>query len=194
MKLEHAPGATPLSPEELAGLLPDLTTQGELNEWEHHNILAAERWLLRHPSFATRLLTDGGLRSLHRRMFERTWRWAGRYRGSDTNIGVPWAHVSSEVKKLCDDVRFWLANGTFPWTELAARFHHRLVEIHPFPNGNGRHARLATDALLHHHGEARLAWGSGDLVAAGRLRSEYIAALREADQGSYARLIAFVRS
>jgi Fic-DOC domain mobile mystery protein B len=189
----HAPGATPLDPDEASGLIPQhIRTQQELNEWEQDNILNASRWALR--ARPTDVLTEAFVRDLHRRMFDRTWKWAGDFRRSDKNIGVHWLRISVELRVLLDDTRYWFDNGTYPLDEVAARFHHRLVSIHPFANGNGRHSRLITDVLLTRHGGSLFTWGSGDLFASGNTRTRYIASLRAADGGDYSALLAFIRS
>jgi len=141
------------------------------------------------------VLTEDFLRQLHKRMFGNVWKWAGQYRTSNKNIGVFSELIGTELHKLIDDIRFWIENETFPPDEIAARFHHRLVAIHPFVNGNGRHARLMTDLLLEKQlGRPRFSWGEATLEEEGRARSRYIAALRSADQGDYSLLMQFVRS
>lgn len=195
---EYAPGATPLDPNETDELLVDyIATQGELNRLEQENILEAKAWVSgrKHKS----LLTDTFVRDLHKRMFKNVWRWAGKPRLSDKSIGAPWSQVSTELAKLLGDTDFWIKNGTYPWDELGARFHHRLVAIHVFANGNGRHARLMTDTLLEAHGQQTFTWGAGlvsqsGLETAGAARTEYIEALQEADARRFDRLIRFVRS
>ena len=146
INLDYAPGATPLDADELASLIPGhITTQGELNEWEQLNIVQGDTWARKQRK---EILDEGFLRRLHQQMFGETWRWAGSFRKSDKNIGVDWLQIGVELKKLLDDVRFQVANGSLPLDEIAVRFHHRLVAIHPFPNGNGRHARLIADLLV----------------------------------------------
>jgi Fic-DOC domain mobile mystery protein B len=127
-------------------------------------------------------------------MFDKTWEWAGQFRTTDTNIGIPWPNIPAELHNLCEDTRFWIARQTYPWVELGARFHHRLVSIHPFPNGNGRHARLATDILLRQHGQQAFTWGSQSLTPTGETRTAYIAALQSADKGDLEPLVAFVET
>ena len=194
MNFAYPAGATPLDPDTLAGLLPALTTQAELNEFEERNIVAATLWARRSRLLRREYPNVTALRRLHRQMFDLTWAWAGTFRQVDTNIGVAKQRIPLELHGLCDDVRFWLAHEVYPWDERAAHFHHRLVAIHPFPNGNGRHARLATNILLAQHRQQPFTWGSQSLVADSSLRQEYIAALREADAGNIARLLAFVRT
>lgn len=187
-------GATPLDPDESAGLLPDhIATREQLDEWEAENILAGERWA---KSAARRrdLLDDAFLRELHRRMFGATWKWAGAYRAAEKNIGIAPARIAEEVRKLVEDTKAQLAGRVAPLDEIAARFHHRLVWIHPFPNGNGRHARLLTDLILAANGAEPFTWGRGDLEHAGEARERYLAALRAADARDFSPLLAFVRS
>jgi Fic-DOC domain mobile mystery protein B len=189
----HAPGSTPLDPDEIDGLLPaHLGTQEELNQWEQANIDRALAWLAsaRRPD----MLTEGFVRELHRRMFGDTWRWAGRFRSTERNIGVAPEQIGPRLRDLLDDARYWLEHGTYSPDEAAARFHHRLVAIHCFANGNGRHARLITDVLLAEQGAAPFSWGRGDLVHEGDARDRYLAALRAADRGDASALLAFVRS
>jgi Fic-DOC domain mobile mystery protein B len=192
--LEYPSGATPLDPDELAGLIPKyITTRGELNLLEQNNIIDARNWALKRIYPA--MLSDGFIRTLHKKMLKNVWTWAGSYRQTDKSIGVPPPDVAVGVRKLCDDTRYWIDNRTFAWDELGARFHHRLVWLHPFPNGNGRHARLMTDVLLTAYGEQPFSWGQGaSLDSIGGARTEYIAALKEADQRRVERLIKFVRS
>jgi Fic-DOC domain mobile mystery protein B len=189
----HAPGATPLDPNEVEGLLPPhIHTQEELNEWEQANIGRALAWLA--SGRKRDVLNEGFVRELHRRMFDDTWRWAGRFRLTERNIGVAPEHIAPQLRDLLDDTRYWLQHGTYPVDEVAARFHHRLVAIHCFANGNGRHARLISDLLLASRGAEPFSWGRGDLMHAGDARDRYLAALRDADRGDLSQLMIFVRS
>jgi Fic-DOC domain mobile mystery protein B len=197
MIVNSAPGNTPLDPDEMEGLIPRyVTTQGELNQVEQQNILQAAQWVIGHKK--NDLLTDSFLRELHRRMFGDVWKWAGKYRLTEKNIGVSASAISGEVKKLCDDTRYWIENKTFSWDEIGARFHHRLVAIHPYPNGNGRHARLATDVLLRAHDQEAFTWGArtaqDPLDRDGENRGAYLKALKAADKGDLTLLLKFVRS
>ncbi|EXI72917.1 MAG TPA: mobile mystery protein B [Candidatus Accumulibacter phosphatis] len=190
--LDAPPGATPLDPDELASLLPrHITTQGELNEWEQLNIVQGEAWARRQRR---EILSEPFLRQLHRQMFGKTWRWAGEFRKSDKNIGVDWLRIGIELRQLLDDVRYQVEHASLPPDEIAVRLHHRLVAIHPFANGNGRHARLLADLLVVRLGQPRFTWGSRNLVDAGATRQAYIAALQAADARDYAPLLAFTRS
>ncbi len=180
-------GATPVDPDEAEALLPThIHTRAELNFWEQANILEATRWAVR---ARTRALSEATIREMHRRMFDETWAWAGRYRTSDKNIGVPWPTISMEVKNLLDDGEYWLDHGTFTVDEAAARLHHRLVKVHPFPNGNGRHARLWCDMVLLQNGRRPFEWKNRELDSEGEARRDYIAALRAADGQDYEALL-----
>ena len=194
LDLDEQDGQTPLDPDETAGLIPrHIETKGALNDWEQENILQTTQWLRR--AKIPDVLTEGFCRDLHRRMFNKTWRWAGTFRKSDKNIGCDWALIAVKLNQLFGNAQYWVENDTFTPDELAARFHHALVWIHPFPNGNGRHARMMADALLKQLGQPVFSWGSSaNLVSANAVRARYLAALRAADQGNFADLLTFVRS
>lgn len=192
MRFSYPYGATPLSDTDLEGLIPGhIGRQSELNAWEQQNILEArQRLRIRGPS---KLLTDASIRLVHRRMFDRTWRWAGRYRTSEKNIGIDWTRIPEQVVQLCADTQYWIDHGTFTFDDALTRFHHRLVQIHPFPNGNGRHARLVTDLVLESLGKAPFTWGNSDLTDPGDTRDRYIHALQAADRHDYGPLSGFVK-
>ena len=195
MEFQYAAGATPLDPDEAAGLVPShITTQADLNAWEQANILQAVRWVARQKK--RDLLTEGFVRDLHRRMFDQTWKWAGTFRQSNKKIGVDWTQVAVKLRNLLDNTRFQIDHKVFEPDELVVRFHHQLVWVHAFPNGNGRHARLMADVLAQQLGRPRMTWGGADveLVSMGTVRDRYLKALREADQGQWSALIAFARS
>jgi Fic-DOC domain mobile mystery protein B len=190
----HAPGATPLDPDEAAGLLPKhIADKGQLNQWEQANIVAASQWAFAVAARAD-LLSDDFARELHRRMFNQTWRWAGQYRHSDKNIGVDWVQVPTQVRDLLADARYWLEHATWPKVEAVVRLHHRMVAIHPFPDGNGRHARLLADLLMMKLSQPALTWGRGNLANAAALRATYIAALQRAGAGELGPLVDFAQS
>jgi Fic-DOC domain mobile mystery protein B len=193
MKFEYAPGATPLDPDEINGLIPlHITTQGQLNEWESTNILKAEYWLFSISS-PVNFLTIDFMKLLHRKMFEDTWEWAGTFRNTEKNIGVEPLKISTELKNLLDDVTYQVINNSLPIDEMAYRFHHRLVWIHPFSNGNGRFARTITDFLLVQAGQPPFTWGKQEFEE-GPTRKQYIDALKDADKRDYTALAKFVRS
>lgn len=192
---EYPHGATPLDPDEANGLIPKhITTQGQLNEWEQVNILEAEKWAGRRNFKLQDVITTEFIKKLHQRMFNKTWRWAGEFRKTNKNIGVDWLSIFVDLKLLMEDIVYQIENKTYPVDELAVRFHHRLVSIHPFANGNGRHARLMTDIILLSQDQKRFTWGRVEqLIASSPVREKYIAALRAADRRDYKPLLQFVR-
>ncbi|MHC4290401.1 MAG: mobile mystery protein B [Planctomycetota bacterium] len=194
VEFDYPQGATPLDPNEIEGLIPThITTRGELDRWEQDNINEALAWLDSHKP--KDILTEAFIKRLHKRMFGNIWKWAGAFRHSDKNIGVSWRMIPNDLKQLCDDVQYWIENETFDDDEIAARFHHRLVSIHLFPNGNGRHARLMADILLEKFfGKQPFTWGRENLAQTGDDRRRYIESLQAADKGDYELLLKFVRS
>lgn len=191
--------ATPLTETERQGLMLPVLTRAELNRAEADNISAAMSWL-----FLTRrrlrpeaVASEEWLQRLHRRMYGEVWAWAGQYRTANRNLGVPYWEVRVAMRNLLDDARAWLADPSesrYGYDECAIRFGYRLVVIHPFPNGNGRWSRLASDALIVALGGSRFTWGSSSLTGPGANRREYIAALRAADRaGDLTPLMAFAR-
>jgi Fic-DOC domain mobile mystery protein B len=189
---EQGDGATPLREEEREGLIPSyITLRGELNEAEQGNILAAEMWAF---SRKRDVFDERFLDTLHKRMFGNVWRWAGQHRRSGKNVGVDAYRIPQELRQLVEDCRYWVDHNTYEPDEIAALFHHRLVWIHPYANGNGRHARLATDLLLVSLSRDRFSWGSENLADPGETRERYITALREADKHNIRPLLEFVRS
>jgi Fic-DOC domain mobile mystery protein B len=181
-------GATPFDPDEAEDLLPShIRTRGELNVWEQENILVAAAWVQRTRAEA---LDESTMRELHRRMFSETWGWAGRFRTSDKTIGIHWTQIPVAVRNLVEDGRLWIRKEVFPPDEAAIRLHHRLTQIHPFPNGNGRHARLWCDMLLHQIGRPAINWGGSNLDSPGAQRKAYIQALWSADEGNLQPLLA----
>jgi Fic-DOC domain mobile mystery protein B len=190
---DDPPGATPLGPSEVAGLRPAwVTTRAELDEAEQANILAGQVWASR--TRRRDLLTDSFVRALHKAMFGEVWRWAGTYRTRETNIGVLPYRIPEALKECLETARFWLETRPFPEDEIAVLVHHRLVQIHPFPNGNGRHTRLMADLVAEQLGRQPFTWGRISLVEAGPTRATYIAALRAADDHDVRPLLAFARS
>ncbi|NWB86020.1 mobile mystery protein B [Pseudomonas gingeri] len=193
VELELKPGQTPLDHDEAAGLKPKhISTQGELDEWEAENLLKARQWLNRQKKLD--VLNEHFCRDLHKKMFSDTWNWAGTFRRTEKNIGCDPIQISIKLNQLLGNVAYWVENKTFTPDEIAARFHHQLVSIHPFPNGNGRHARYMTDALLRQCGCPDFSWGNGNLVSTNEVRDRYIQSLCDADAGDYAPLMVFVRS
>lgn len=192
---QDAPGSTPLDPDEAAGLLPKhITSQADLNAWEQNNILQGREWAQQTRQRKRDFLNEGFIRELHQRMFGDTWKWAGTFRSSDKTIGVAWEQIAVQLRDLLDNIQHQKDNNIYAADELAIRFHHRLVWIHPFPNGNGRHSRLMAELLVTQLGGLAFSWGGGaDLVSTGAARERYLNALREADAGAVDSLITFAR-
>ena len=185
-------GHTELSGDDRVGLIPSyIATRGDLFAAEQRNIAVA---LLRRPPAVADLLDDGYLRGLHRDMFGQVWEWAGRYRRLETNIGIDPKQIAVSVRMLVHDVLAWVDNETYEPDELAVRFHHRLVAIHPFPNGNGRHSRVAAEYLVMALGRRRFGWGVGLVVDTEELSAIYRKALQRADAGDIDELLTFARS
>lgn len=185
-------GHTELSAEDREGLLPTyIATRGDLFEAEQRNI--AEVMLRRRPA-VEKLLDDKYLRELHRAMFGNVWSWAGKYRTLGTNIGIEPSSIPTAVRNLVEDTKTWIDLETYSLDEVAARFHRRLVAIHPFPNGNGRHGRIATDLLVTAVGAEPFTWGRHLDVATDELRGRYVDALRMADSDDVSMLLEFVRT
>ena len=196
MDYEYIDGQTPLDEDEKQDLIPTILTRADLDRFEQENIIEARRWVMQ-KSVLTRqdIFTERFLLGLHKRMFGQVWTWAGAYRKSNKNIGVDYYQISTELHKLLGDSKYWLEHQTYEITDLAIIFHYRLVKIHLFPNGNGRHARLCADVVCAKYGGEELSWGGKvNLVAASKTRKAYIDALIKADNGDYKPLIAFAKS
>ncbi|KDA01298.1 mobile mystery protein B [Hyphomonas oceanitis] len=189
--------ATPLDPDERAGLLQDwIATRAELNAAEQDNIDTAAAWVFRRrraPILSVEFTND-----LHRRMFNDVWAWAGTYRATERNVGVAPYMIGVQMAQLFDDANYWVDHETYPADEIAVRLHHRLVAIHPYPNGNGRLSRMMADLLIQRLGQPAFSWGSevlgGQIADMGELRRQYIAALRAADRHDITALMEFARS
>jgi Fic-DOC domain mobile mystery protein B len=193
-----AGGATPLAKAELQGLRLPLLTRSELNLAEAQNIGRAVSWVFSRRLRPDSVTSEAWLTNLHKRMYGEVWSWAGRYRTTERNPGVPHWQIRVDMCNIEADMHAWLAattSGRYGDDECAVRFGHRLVVIHPFPNGNGRWSRLACDALIVALGGRRFTWGQTARTEPGSLRRDYIAALQIADTDrDYAALIAFARS
>jgi Fic-DOC domain mobile mystery protein B len=190
-RFEQPDHATPLAPEEMSDLiLAHIAYRRELNEAEQENIARAQDWALgrkRDP------LTEKYITELHRRMLGDVWKWAGKYRKSERNLGIPFYEIPTAIRQLLEDTKAWIEYQSYPSDEIAVRFHHRMVQIHPFVNGNGRHARLMADLLVMRLGQERFSWGRESLRDAGTTRQRYIAALKAADNQDIGPLLAFAR-
>ncbi len=191
-RFQEPDDATPLTPEERRELIPAyITYRSELNEAEQDNIARAQDWAL---GRRRDLLTEKFIKGLHRHMLGDVWRWAGKFRTSERNLGIAHHEIPVTLRQLLDDARAWSEHMAYAPDEIAVRFHHRLVHIHAFPNGNGRHARLMADLLIMSLGRERFSWGSASLQDAGLTRRRYISALQAADNHDIGPLVAFARS
>jgi Fic-DOC domain mobile mystery protein B len=189
---EEPDNATPLTHEERRDLIPaHIAYRSELNDAEQENIARAQDWALGRKRD---LLSEKFIMELHKRMLGDVWKWAGKIRKSERNLGIPYYQIPTALHQVLDDAKAQIEYKSCPTDEIAVRFHHRLVAIHPFPNGNGRHARLMADLLVMRLGEERFSWGRESLRDAGALRKRYIDALKAADNHDIGPLLAFARS
>jgi len=196
LELEYQDGQTKLDEAENEGLrISTITSHKELDEYEQLNIQNAEEWLIAKKFNADKVLTEYFIKLLHKKMYSAVWKWAGQFRNTEKNIGVKWIKIGVELKSLIDDTIFWIQNETHAPDEIALRFKHRLVSIHCFPNGNGRHSRLMADILIEKvFGKTRFSWGNSNLVEASVMRKNYINSLKAADQNNMGPLLVFARS
>jgi Fic-DOC domain mobile mystery protein B len=196
LNLEYTEGQTPIDIEERNGLLiKTISNRKELNEHEQLNIEEAIEWTLKRKFKKIDILSEKFLRDLHKKMFERVWNWAGNFRDSDKNIGVDKFQIPVKIKQLLDDCNYWIENNIFLADEIAIRFKHKLVSIHPFPNGNGRHSRLIADVIISKiFHKPVFGWGNKSSLSDIELRAFYLKSLQEADNGNYENLLLFSRS
>ena len=189
-------GQTPLDEEEKEGLLiSTITTRGELDEFEQLNIEKAVEWTLRRKFKKENILTEEFIKGLHKRMLGEVWRWAGTFRNSNKNIGIDRLQIGIELKKLLDDTKYWIEHQSYEADEIAIRFKHRIVSIHCFANGNGRHSRLIADIIISHlFSMSVYSWDSSNLVKPDEVRKNYLTAIRAADKGNIKLLLAFART
>ena len=196
LNINYIEGQTPLSEDEQEGLkISSITTREELDEFEQLNIEKAIQWTFGKKLKAEQLFSEKFIKDLHKRMYGDVWNWAGTFRTSEKNIGIKSYLIGVELKQLLDDAIYWTQNKTYNSQEIAIRFKHRLVSIHCFANGNGRHSRLIADLIMEKlYNEKFFSWGSTNLVKATEVRAEYIKAVRKADQQDLLPLIAFAKS
>jgi Fic-DOC domain mobile mystery protein B len=194
--IEYLPGQTPLDEDEKEGLkIRTISTHQELNEFEQQNIEQAIVWYLSHNFKSENVVTETFIRAMHKRMYGDVWKWAGEFRKTNKNIGVDKWSISTALEILSGDTLHWIANDTFSADEIAIRFKHRLVSIHCFPNGNGRHSRLMADLLISKiSGREPFSWGASNLSLPGDTRKKYLAALKAADRHEISLLVNFARS
>ncbi|PZE15572.1 mobile mystery protein B [Putridiphycobacter roseus] len=196
LDLHYKDGQTPLDEEEKEGLkIKSITTQGELDEFEQLNIEKAVEWTIHANLKPEKILTEKFVKDLHKKMYSDVWKWAGQFRKSNKNIGIEWTQIGIELKTLLDDTKYWINNKTFPPEEISIRFKHRIVAIHCFPNGNGRHSRMIADIVMEYIFKLEIfSWNQSNMVKADDTRKKYIVALRKADQGDVTELIKFANN
>lgn len=186
-------GQTPLDENEKEGLkIKSITTQQELDEFEQLNIEKALEWTISANLKTEKILSEKFIKDLHKKMYGDVWKWAGEFRKTNKNIGIKWTQVAVELKYLIDDAKYWIENQTYSQDEIAIRFKHRIVAIHCFPNGNGRHSRMMADIIIEFvFGKEVFSWQKSNMIKADETRKSYISALREADNGNINPLIKF---
>ena len=198
LNLDYSPGQTPIDEEESEGLkIPSISTKGELDEFEQKNIEEAILWTVGTKIKVDKLFSESFIKSLHKRMYGEVWKWAGKFRQSEKNIGIESWRIPTELRVLLEDAKFWIENETYPADEIAIRFKHRIVSIHCFPNGNGRHSRLMADLIAEKIFDRKtFTWGQSNskLLNETEARSKYLTALKKADSGDYTDLLTFARS
>lgn len=196
LELKYEEGQTPLDEDEKEGLkINSITTQGELDEFEQLNIEKAVEWTISMKFKTEKILTEKFVKDLHKKMYADVWKWAGEFRRSEKNIGITWTQIGIELKNLLDDTKYWIENKTYSPEEIAIRFKHRIVSIHCFPNGNGRHSRMMADIILDSLSKVEMfTWHQSNMVKANETRKTYIQALREADNGNIEPLIKFAKN
>ncbi|PKG53478.1 mobile mystery protein B [Olleya sp. 1-3] len=195
LDFDYKDGQTPLDEEEKEGLkIKSITTQGELDEFEQLNIEKAVEWTIHSKFKLEKILTEKFVKGLHKKMYGDVWKWAGDFRKTEKNIGIPWTKIGIELKNLLDDTKYWIDNNTFPPDEIAIRFKHRIVSIHCFLNGNGRHSRMMADIIMESIFRTEIfSWHQSNMVKVNETRNKYIKALKEADKGNFTPLIAFAK-
>jgi Fic-DOC domain mobile mystery protein B len=196
LNLVYIDGQTPLGEEEKEGLrIKTISTREELDEFEQYNIEKAIQWMYSKKMKKEQLLSEKFIRELHKKMYDDVWLWAGKFRTSEKNLGVASYKIATELKMLMDDCLFWIENNTFEPVEIAVRFKHKLVSIHCFANGNGRHSRLMADLIMEKVFEKpAFSWGGNDLVKPTDKRNSYIKAVQLADKNELQPLIEFAQS
>lgn len=196
LDLEYIDGQTPLDEDEKDGLLiATIATRGELDEFEQQNIEQAIQWALTRSFKPEAIFTQDFICNVHKRMYATVWKWAGEFRKTNKNIGVDKWQIPTELKYLLDDALYWHKNNTYTADEIAIRFKHRIVSIHCFPNGNGRHSRLMADIIIDKiYKRPVFTWGAANLSSDSNTREAYLKAVKVADNGDYHLLLNFARS
>lgn len=196
LELEYKDGQTPLEEEEKEGLkIKSITNQKELDEFEQLNIEKAVEWTINTSLKPEKILTVKFIKDLHKKMYVDVWKWAGEFRRTEKNIGIKWTQIGIELQNLLDDTQYWIDNKTYPPLEIAIRLKHRIVAIHCFSNGNGRHSRMMADIIMESIFKMEIfSWHQSNMVKGDEVRKTYISALKEADDGNIEPLIKFAKS
>ena len=196
LSLTYNDGQTPLDEDEKEGLLiKSIATRGELDEFEQQNIEDAIQWSLTRKFKSEQILSESFIQELHKRMYKNVWRWAGEYRKTNKNIGVDKLEIPVALRSLIDDAYYWLEDNVYKPDEFTIRFKHRLVSIHCFPNGNGRHSRMVADIIVENiFQQPVFSWGSKSLSNENESREKYLIAIRKADKGDFDLLLKFATS
>jgi Fic-DOC domain mobile mystery protein B len=196
LELQYTDGQTSLDEDEKEGLrIKSITTQGELDEFEQLNIEKAVEWTIHTNLKPEKILTEKFVKDLHKKMYGDVWKWAGEFRRSEKNIGIRWTQIGIELKNLLDDTKYWIENNTFSPEEISIKFKHRIVSIHCFPNGNGRHSRMLADIIMESIFKREpFTWHQSNMMKANETRKQYIDALRKADNGNIKPLIKFAKN
>ena len=196
LEFKYQDGQTPLDEDEKEGLkIKSITTQNELDEFEQLNIEKSVEWIIHSNLKSEKILTEKFIIDLHKKMYGDVWKWAGEFRKTDKNIGIKWAQIGIKLKNLIDDTKYWIENKTYSPEEIAIRFKHRIVAIHCFPNGNGRHSRMMADIIIESiFGKDIFTWHKSNMIKENEVRKNYIKALKEADNGNVNPLIEFAQN
>lgn len=195
LEIDYIEGQTPLDEEEKEGLLiPSISTRRELDEFEQQNIEKTIEWTMKRKFKKENIISEDFVDELHCKMFDDVWKWAGEFRRSNKNIGVDWKQIGISLKQLTDDCLFWIEEKTYSEEEIAVRYKHKIVMIHCFPNGNGRHSRLMADVIVNHiFGKPVFTWNRANLNQKGEQRNNYLKAIKEADKDNIKLLMKFAR-
>lgn len=195
LKLDYDDGQTPLDEEEKEGLLIEtISNRAELDEFEQQHIEEAVEWTLQRKFKQEKILTEAFVKEVHKRMYGGVWAWAGEFRKTNKNLGVDKLQIAVELKKLLDDTNYWIEHKTFASDEIAIRFKHRIVSIHCFANGNGRHSRLMADVIIEHiFKQPVFTWGAANQLKDSDNRNDYLTAVRAADKGNYKLIVEFAK-
>lgn len=186
-------GSTPLDPDQIRGIkFSHLVNMGELDEVEDLNIQKGLEWLNRQKG--DDYLSMEFLCKLHEKLFGDVWKWAGTFRKVEVNLSkIKYYDVGPQLKMFFEDAKLWIEGGRMSWDEISAEMHHRLIAIHPFPNGNGRTTRIYTEYVQKRNKQAVTSWKASLNHDPKERRRVYIKSLQQADKGDFRPLIEFMQ-